>query len=497
MKRFELASDVYSRDLSFGIAALAVLITLRLTSPFLLNISLFYDEAQYYYWSLTPDWGYFSKPPMVAWIIGLTSELAVEEWAVRLGSPILYGGAAVIVWRLARHWLSETQSVWSGVIFISLPLVGFNSMFITTDAPLLFFWALALWAFTKALQSRKVRFWLMVGVACGLGLLSKYTMGLFLICALAFAFRPGYRWIFTHPGPYLGAMLAFLIVLPNLWWNEQHNFISFQHTLEISQLGRTSWSFEDLIEFCLSQLLCLGPWLLILLRSHVGQDFPASAEHNSDCVGFVCSFTLPVIVTFALLALTSRANANWAAPVYVALPIYLASKVVTQRHWKLLRFGVLANLMVILGLQLYHPLASVIGFDLNSRSDPYKRVSGWQPLMQRLTPILEADPSAIVVSNSRELLSQAAYYARDGLAPKASNLVAWNPTDRIDNHYQLVTRLEPSESSPILFFSSEKLPLATLQKFAPASEPIEISVPVYVDFSRKLFVYKFDAFLGY
>ena len=153
--------------------------------------------------------------------------------------------------------------------------------------------------------------------------------------------------------------------------------------------------------------------------------------------------------------------------------------------------------MIILGLQLYHPLASVSGFDLNSRNDPYKRVSGWQPLMQRLTPILEADPSAIVVSNSRELLSQAAYYARDGLAPKASNLVAWNPTDRIDNHYQLVTRLEPSESSPILFFSSEKLPLATLQKFAPASEPIEISVPVYVDFSRKLFVYKFDAFLGY
>ena len=112
MKRFELASDVYSRDLSFGIAVLAVLITLRLTAPFLLNISLFYDEAQYYYWSLTPDWGYFSKPPMVAWIIGLTSELAVEEWAVRLGSPILYCGAAVIVWRLARHWLSETQSVW-------------------------------------------------------------------------------------------------------------------------------------------------------------------------------------------------------------------------------------------------------------------------------------------------------------------------------------------------------------------------------------------------
>ena len=73
---------------------LIILITITFARIFALILSpieLSVDEAQYWHWSLTPDFGYFTKPPMIAWVIGLSTSLfGNEEWAVRLCSPIFH-----------------------------------------------------------------------------------------------------------------------------------------------------------------------------------------------------------------------------------------------------------------------------------------------------------------------------------------------------------------------------------------------------------------------
>ena len=86
------------RILALFLLAMLAIVGWRLTvlagSPY--NLS--FDEAQYWLWSLTPDWGYYSKPPFVAWSISLASSLCGEaEACVRLPSTFVYGVGAVFV----------------------------------------------------------------------------------------------------------------------------------------------------------------------------------------------------------------------------------------------------------------------------------------------------------------------------------------------------------------------------------------------------------------
>ena len=174
---------------------------------------------------------------------------------------------AVFVWRTSLLWFDEKSAAWAGGIFLTLPLVGFNSMFITTDAPLLCFWCAGLWALSHALQSDRPGYWLLTGLFCGLGLMSKYSMGILLPGAVVLLlWVPEYKKYFTRPGPYLGALLAGLLFLPNVLWNFSNEFVSLKHTAEISQLDRSALNFSGLLEFAAAQLICLGPWFLWLLR---------------------------------------------------------------------------------------------------------------------------------------------------------------------------------------------------------------------------------------
>jgi hypothetical protein len=72
-------------------AILAGLLILRVLVLLLDPNSLYADETQYWLWSREVDWGYFSKPPMIAWIIAATTAVFGDaDWAVRLAAPFLH-----------------------------------------------------------------------------------------------------------------------------------------------------------------------------------------------------------------------------------------------------------------------------------------------------------------------------------------------------------------------------------------------------------------------
>ena len=59
----------------------------RLVTLFASPLELYPDEAQYWLWSRTLDFGYYSKPPLIAWIIAASTTVFGDgEWAIRLFS---------------------------------------------------------------------------------------------------------------------------------------------------------------------------------------------------------------------------------------------------------------------------------------------------------------------------------------------------------------------------------------------------------------------------
>ena len=478
----------YVRGLFF--AVVAILVVYRIAVLLILDVPLFYDEAYYFGWAQELAFGYFSKPPVVAWSIALTTGGSDASWAVRISSPLYYAAAAVFVWRTSLLWFDEKSAAWAGALFMTLPLVGFNSMFITTDAPLLFFWSGALWALTHALQRDRLLHWVLTGLFAGIGLMSKYSMGILLLGALILLFWvPQYRRFFQRPGPYIGAFIAAVIFMPNVLWNLNNEFVSLKHTAEISQLDRSSLNIAGLLEFSAAQLICLGPWFVWLLR-------PGAYRNTSQfVVGY--KFAIALSVTFfaviALQALVSRANANWAAPGFVGVVMLLGVAMARVARVETNVIGLGLNLLLILILQFYHPLLAVFDVAATSKNDPYKRVTGWRESVYALQPIVDADPLRIVVSNSRLLLANAEYY----LSKPRPRLAAWDSNGEVDNHYELKANLRNHPGADVLFIARNPLPDATLQRFAGTRELAPVEVPIYSDLTRRLYVYKLDGFKGY
>eukprot|EP01137_Pigoraptor_chileana_P002889 Opistho-2@42363 len=109
------------------------------------------DEAQYWRWSRTLDFGYYSKPPLIAWIIAASTAVFGDgESAIRLPSPILHGIAAMFLFLLGKQAFNPRVGAWAAALYLLMPGITLSSTIMSTDAVLLPAWAAAiyfLWRF--------------------------------------------------------------------------------------------------------------------------------------------------------------------------------------------------------------------------------------------------------------------------------------------------------------------------------------------------------------
>src|SRR5258707_5903783 len=136
------------------LAGVAAITGLRLLWLAVQPADLFPDEAQYWVWSQQLALGYYSKPPLVAWLIAVTTGLFGDsEFAVRLSAPLLHAGAAVFVYGIGARLYDQRVRCWSALTYASLPGVSVSAFIISTDAPLMLFLAATLYAFVRAREA--------------------------------------------------------------------------------------------------------------------------------------------------------------------------------------------------------------------------------------------------------------------------------------------------------------------------------------------------------
>ncbi|MEO1292267.1 MAG: glycosyltransferase family 39 protein [Pseudomonadota bacterium] len=480
------------------------IIALALVARFLLLAQgyapLHFDEAQY--WSYGEDLaaGYYSKPPLVAWLIRVSTEIFGDTgFGVRFFAPLLHGWIAWLLFATGRHMFDDRTGFWAALTYLCLPGVTVSSGLMTTDPAMMAGWGAALYALTRALIAEEeeqsgLLWWLVTGAAIGAGLLGKYTMIGFVGGCLGYALfsREGSfgarRWPVS--GPLVAVLAALAVLSPNLWWNAQNDFATIAHVGDNTQLGQgVKFNFGKAAEFFGAQAAIFGPLLFVALIALV------TRGRWRDEWGYrlLLWLSLPLPILMTLQAFLSRAHPNWAAPAYIAASLAVAAWLLDRGRRSILIVSAVIGGLVFGAYGVLGHVYAERHTTLPRLYDPYKKMRPGPAACRIALDALGEDER--LLSDDRRLLADCLF---EGGLP-TSRISIWNPDERPGNHYELVASLREGDPGPFVLLliagSAEQLRLE--RHFETVEMVAEGRVRTHADRETAYRVMRLDGFKGY
>ncbi|MEM6626071.1 MAG: glycosyltransferase family 39 protein [Pseudomonadota bacterium] len=444
-------------DRTTRIAAFAIggLVLARIVALMLTPLQLGPDEAQYWRWAQTLDWGYYSKPPLIAWMIAATTSVFGDaEWAVRLGAPLGHGIAAFCLFLLGKRMHGPQAGGWAAAVYILMPGVWLSSGIVSTDAALLPCWSAALLALWRLRDGASgVPTGLALGAAIGLGFLAKYA-ALYILLGMALTVlidTPTRRALASRAG--LAALVAAAaIATPNILWNAANDFATVGHTADNTNWQAAGLHFEHLWKYVTDQMGVFGPFSFLVLIGGLVFIAPKTDHDSARADRWLLCFILPALLVIAMQAVISRAHANWAATAYPAASVLVAAWALRANWMRWLKLGVGVNViagLTFVTLSIGQPLADRVGFE-----NAFKRARGWDDTAAELARIAEETGARAIVFDERENWHGVDYYSRDmQMAP----ILAWRlAASGAASFPEMAAPLEVGAPEPMLIASYRK-----------------------------------------
>jgi dolichol-phosphate mannosyltransferase len=443
------------------------------------QIELLPEEAYYWNYSRHLDIGYLDHPPMVAWLIRLGTDLfGNSEFGVRFGALSCGALTAFFAYRLARNLFGEETALIALAMSQVLPFFFLSGMLMTPDAPLTAAWAASLYFLERALIGARPWGWLWAGLALGLGLISKYSIGLLAVVTAVFMVLdpPSRRW-FRRWEPYAGVLVAAAVFSPVVIWNAQHEWASFvfQTARRLTEVPR--FSLHKLIG---SALILLTPVGLIAVGAALMETCPPVRRSWR----FLCVGVLVPVAVFVMFSLRHEVKLDWTgAPWVCAIPMMAfglcAARAGTSGSKRWLRTAWPVTFVIMLALYtvgFYYLTEGIpgVGYTRHTELLPVE----WRDFGQQIDGIADGvrsqygDNLLVVGMDRYAIASELAFYSSDqgkavatrsswhlfddmGLmyeqwfplklqAGRTLLLVAWDPADLAAPHLEKrVEQLEP------------------------------------------------------
>ncbi len=413
------------------------------------------DEAHYWEWSRRPDLSYYSKGPLIAYLILITTSIGGNtELAVRFFAPFLLFFSSLFIYKLSVDIYKDTKTATlSGILLQIIPLFSTFGIIMTIDAPLIFFWTLSLLLFYRVMNNQGIFIWIILGVSIGLGMLAKYSMSFFIFSIFVFIILRDRR-LLRSSRLYLSMLIALIVFLPVIVWNINHEFVTLRHTMGHAGLYE-GWRISPLsfLEFSGSQMAVLTPLFFILLISVIMRTDDRERS-------FFLSFSLPVLVFFFLKSIHSKVQANWAMIGYPSLLIPLSHYI--SRGWSSFsRYKKIFYRVALLSLPVFFIMMHLMPFlSLDHRVNPAKRLMGWRELGQKVSEVsreISLNGPYFIFSDRYQISSEIAFYT-DGnpvtycadFGRRMNQYDIWKGFHDLVHYNAIFVTIDDMKSEPIL-----------------------------------------------
>jgi len=387
------------------------------------------DEAHYVLYAKYLAWSYVDHPPLVGWVHApIFYLLGTNEFLARLPAILIFAAASYCAYLFILKITQSTRLSLTSVLALNCSFM-FNALglMLLPDSLLLIFVFLLIFIAEKIDREKKPLDFILLGILLGLMGLAKYT-SILLVPPLIifFLMKKRYDVIFSRY-MFLAALIAFIFIIPVIYWNITHNFISFRYQGS-HVFGSLATSFKNFIESLAAQFGAYSPFLFIIAF----YGFFKVLRSPNVYLRLAVLFGGTIMVFFLLTSFSERTLPHWPSIFYlIFIPIGTYTLLQAPEKWKrnFLYFSV--GFSLVLTLFIYVELAGKF-FTFPDYKSPFRDIYGFPSILRQADGILKkeisAAPKAIAVSNWT-MGSRAMYY---NLPYKNEVFVIDNRQDQFD-----------------------------------------------------------------
>ena len=286
------------------------------------------DETNYWQWSRYLALGYYDQAPLIAWAIKLgTSIFGHTEIGVRFPSVVAMTVASGYLVTMTNRWIGSSAALKTALLSQAILEFNVGGLLATPDGLQAAAWAGAAYHVARAYEDGTWTQWLLGGLWFGFGMLSKYTMVIFLPCAYLYGLCSAiHRKRLTGIRPYVGVLIGTLMFCPVILWNAQNNWSSVRH---VAYLGGANEQFAIHIkyfgEYLASQAGLLSPLVFLMALWAWALALTPTYRTKSWIYPYLFFTSFPMFAGFALLSLHTRVYGNWPGAGFLTVSILMAA----------------------------------------------------------------------------------------------------------------------------------------------------------------------------
>jgi len=293
-----------------GVVILFTLIRLAVAPTFGLGV----DEAHYFLYAKYLDFSYVDHPPLVGWAhVPLYWLFGTNEFLVRLPAILVFAMVSVLCYRFTLLFSgSKTVALISVLAINSSFILNAMSLMLLPDCFLLVFIFPLMAVMIKIEEAGRWEHFIYLGVLMGAAGLAKYTAILFVVpLILYYILKKRYELLFS-PRMFMAAFVALIMVSPVVYWNYNHDFVSFRYQGG-HVLGPSSASIKSFLVSLLAQFGAYSPFLFIIAVYGFIKSFSA----KNDLIRLSLLFGGTLMAFFLYSSLYERTLPHWPSLFYL------------------------------------------------------------------------------------------------------------------------------------------------------------------------------------
>lgn len=425
------------------------------------GIGLGPDEAQYWTWSQQLDWGYYSKPPGIAWEIALgTALFGNTELGVRFMPLVIGFLLPFIVYLMATRCNLKPQTCfWAAVCMAFSPLGILASFLAITDGGMVLFWALACAYLAGKIEKQEVPNYFLICAFVCLGALFKWPIYSFWIVILV-------SWIFF---PFLkswrilgGMVISLAALLPSVYWNATHEWATFRHVLATLSGGHAkpkegALLSGNLLEFLGAQAVLVSPILFILLLL-AWKDMIKNKQSLPPSILFCGGVSFVSVAIGALLAFFMKMQGNWAIFAYPSAFVLLSWYVFEGASWrkKWMTAGVIFSIvacLAVFSIPVIQSRGLASSLPIPYKISPFRHNVGGRALTESLEAVGYDPERDVLLSDKYQTTSLLSFYG-----PGQQRAYFLNLQGSRKNQFSFWPGLEQKSGQRVFFAVIENIP---------------------------------------